>query len=266
MLFGVRPQTPHKPPEASALDLIFVGGRDAARIAESYRLHPFLLRLPELALCHLKVRNSVENIRSNWMMEMAQREQWLRDKLSECQDLPKSNYPKTQKLITFLMKLVTLGFWGSFKKYHELLARNNEIAKRQEKLVDTVVHVKAELRTMRTNRDTFKAACTRPFQRVAGQLKRILIDHWMHGTELQAENDIGYAEGAIRLARTHFRSVDATAEAEEAQALRRIHMWLIFLTVVQVVIGIVTIYVELHSRSAHPPATPPPAPKAEAKP
>jgi hypothetical protein len=43
MLFGVQPRKAHQQLATPALDLIFVGGRDAAEIAELYPLHPFLV-------------------------------------------------------------------------------------------------------------------------------------------------------------------------------------------------------------------------------
>ena len=81
MLFGVPSSRPVQKPEAPVLDLIFVGGRDAAALAERYPRHPFLVILPELALCHLKVRNSADNLRSDWLQKLSERERELRDLL-----------------------------------------------------------------------------------------------------------------------------------------------------------------------------------------
>jgi hypothetical protein len=238
MLFGVQPRKPHQQPVAPTLDLIFVGGRDAAAIAERYPLHPFLLTLPELALCHLKVRNAVENLRFTWLKELADRERELRDLL------PKRGEP--------------------MPPLPEMLDLNNDITARQADLVDAVVHVQAELRTMRINRDNF-AAAAQPFKRAAERLENLLIDRWMSGTELQADNDIGYAQGALERAETHFKRIEDSAEADQARELRTINRRMIFLAVLGVLVGLLSAYPSW--KPLLTPASPAPQspPKAEAK-
>lgn len=212
MLLGTRPRPPHRPREAPSLDLLFVGGRDAAALAESYPVHPFLLTLPELALCHLKVRNSAENLRCRGLPELAAREAGVRDVLPRDGDGPR---PRA-----------------------ELLERNDALTTRQAHLVDAVVRVREELRTMRVNRDLFATvAAAPPFDAVAAKLQELLISRWMRTTELQAENDLGYSDGALLRAETHFHSIEASAEADQARELRSINRWVIVLAVLQVVTG-----------------------------
>jgi hypothetical protein len=238
MLFGVQRLPLHRQHDAPALDLIFVGGRDAAEISERYPLHPFLFTLPELALCHLKVRNSASNIRFDWLKQVAQRERELRDLLplrgEDDRDLQK------------------------------MLGRNDDLTARQAELVDAVAHVESELRTMRINRDNF-AAAARPFRRVAVKLQHLLIDRWMRGTELQAENDIGYIQGTLRRAENHVKSIEASAEVQQARALRRINATVIVLGLVQTLIAAAALVVAIRSMPSSPPAPSPIATEAAAK-
>jgi hypothetical protein len=240
MLFGVEPRPPHQRHEAPALDLIFVGGRRSAGVAETSPSLPFLLTLPVLALCHLKVRNSADNIRFHWLAELAEREGKLRGLLPGPEDLNQNPL--------------------------QLLDRNDQITTWQAEVVDAVVHVQAELRTMRVNRDNFAAAASQAFKRVAGRLQYLLIDRWMRGTELQAENDLGYVEGALQLAETHFKSIAASAEADQARALKRINWWVIILGVSQAVIALVSAYLAWKALVAPPSSAPPPDKKAATKP
>jgi hypothetical protein len=231
MLFGVRPRPPHQAPEAPSLDLLFVGGRDAAEIAERYPLHPFLLTLPELGLCHLKVRNSVENLYFDWLPKLAERETGLRDLL------PKEGDGKRSLL--------------------GMLDRNDALTTRQAHVVDAVVRVREELRTMRVNRDLFATASSAPpFDGVAEKLHHLLIGRWMRGTELQAENDIGYSEGALQQAKTHFKSIEASAEADQARELRSINRWVIVLAVLQLLAGVLSTYLAWKALAGPPPAAP----------
>jgi hypothetical protein len=228
MLFGVQPVELHLRSKVAALDMIFVGGRNPAEIAESYSLDPFLFTLPELALCHLKVRNAVENIRFDWLPKVAQRERELRDLL------PKRGEGDLSHL--------------------QNLKRNDEITERQADLVDAVVHVQAEVRTMRINRDNFAAtAAAEPFKRVADRLKHFLIDRWMRVPELQAENNIGYVEGTLQRAEAHFKSIEASAAVDQARYLQRINWWLIFLGALTVLIGVLQVYLAWKGLPPPPP-------------
>jgi hypothetical protein len=123
----------------------------------------------------------------------------------------------------------------------QMLDRNDDITTRQAELTEAVAQVQAELRTMHINRDNFIAAATRPFHRIADKLLHLLIDRWLRGTESQAENDLGYIQGTLQLAGSHFQSIDASAEADMARYLRRINWWIMLLTVFQALIGIVSV-------------------------
>jgi hypothetical protein len=216
MLFGAPPPKPDQRPEAPVLDLIFVGGRDATELAERYPRHPFLITLPELALCHLKVRNSAESLRFTWLRELADRDRELRDL-----------FPKRGESISALA---------------QMRVRNDDITTRQVDLMDALVHVRAQLRTMRTNRDNFVAACSEGFPTVARRLQQALIDSWARGTELQADNDIDYIEGTLNRAESHFKSIEATATVYQARELKRIARWQIILAVVGVAVASVAAY------------------------
>lgn len=237
MLFGIKPRTPHEQNEAAVLDLIFVGGRDAAEIAEGYTPHPFLLTLPELALCHLKVRNSAANLRHGWLPKLADREKELRDLL------PKRGERRRSLL--------------------QMLDCNDDITTRQAELIEAVAQVEAELRTMRINRDNFAVACAGPLECVSDKLKRVLIDRWI-GAELQAENDLGYIQGTLQLAESHFKSLAASAAADQARQLKRINWWVIFLAGLQVAAGLLSAFLAWKALSAPAPSTPGQAPKADA--
>ena len=80
-----------------------------------------------------------------------------------------------------------------------MLERNDAITARQADLVDAVVHLRAELRTIAINRDVFAAVAVQTFRRVADKLRHLLIERWIRGTELQAGNDIGYIEPKARV-------------------------------------------------------------------
>jgi hypothetical protein len=201
MLFGVQPLPTQEGHEAAALDLIVVSGRNSVEMAERYALHPFLLPLTELALCHLKVRNSVANIRGNWLGKLSERERELRGLLPNPADLEQKPIP--------------------------LLDRNAKITHWQAEVIDAVVLLQAELRTMRITRDIFASAAAQPFSGVGDQLKNLLIDRWMRGTELQSENTIGTSEGTLRLAEIHFKSIEASAQADQARELSNINWWVI---------------------------------------
>jgi hypothetical protein len=217
MLFA----TPSRPPDpggAPLLDLIFIAGRDAAASAEAHRPHPFLVTLPELALCHLKVLNSAGNLRFHVLPQLAEREGLLRDLL------PKQGEPRPS--------------------LQRLLERNDDITTRQAEVVDAVVRVRAELRTMRVNRDMFvTAASAPPFAGIADGLRQQLIDRHMRGVELQAENDLGYGEGTLQQAETHFKSIEASAEADQLRELRNINWWVIFLATLQGVAAVAALVV-----------------------
>jgi hypothetical protein len=231
MLFGVQPRSPQERHEEATLDLIFIGGRNSAEMAERYAAHPFLLKLPELALCHLKVRNSVANIRGNWLGKLTERERELRGLLPRPVDLEQKPIP--------------------------LLDRNARITFCQAELIDAVVHLQTELRTMRINRDVFASAASQPFPGAVDQLKNLLIERWMRGTELQTENNIGYSEGTLRLAETHFKSIEASAQADQARELSNINWWVI-VGVVATGFGILVamLGVYLNWKSVPPPPAP----------
>jgi hypothetical protein len=216
MLFGAPPPKLAQQPEAPVLDLIFVGGRDTAELAERYPLHPFLIILPELALCHLKVRNSAESLHFTWLPEMADRERELRDL-----------FPKRGESHTALERM---------------RVRNDDITTRQADLMDALVHVRARLRTVRTNRDNFIAACSEGFPAVARRLQQMLIDSWARGTELQADNDMDYAEGTLKRAESHFKSIEATASVYQARELKTISRWQTVLAVVGVIVASIAAY------------------------
>jgi hypothetical protein len=216
MLFGAPPPKLAQQPEAPVLDLIFVGGRDAAELAERYPLHPFLIILPELALCHLKVRNSAESLHFTWLPDMADRERELRDL-----------FPKRGESLTALERM---------------RVRNDDITTRQADLMDALVQVRARLRTVRTNRDNFIAACSEAFPTAARRLQEVLIDSWARGTELQADNDVDYIEGTLHRAESHFKSIEATAAVYQARELKRIARWQIILAVVGVTVASIAAY------------------------
>jgi hypothetical protein len=171
--------------------------------------------LPELALCHLKIRNSAENIRVGWLPKVAERERELHDLLPQRGE--------------------------GDRPHQQMLERNYEITKRQADLVDAVERVRAELRTMRVNRDNFVAAAEL-FRRVAEKLKHLLVDRWMRGTELQAENDIGYVGGTLERAESHFKSIEASAAADQARYLQRINWALIVLGGLTLLTAVVTAF------------------------
>jgi hypothetical protein len=207
--------------EAPVLDLIFVGGRDTAAQAEhaKYPRHPFLVTLPELALCHLKVRNSAESLESTWLPKMAECDRELRDL-----------FPRRGQRISTL---------------EQMRSRNDDITTRQADLVDALVNVRAHLRTMRTNRDNFLSASAEAFPAIARRLRQSLIDFWVHGTELQADNDIEYAEGTLQRAENHFRSIEATAAVYQAQELTKIYRWQIRLAGEAVLVALIAAIIAL---------------------
>jgi hypothetical protein len=234
MLIGIRTRPSHQEAEAHALDLVFVGGRRDANekeLGESDPYDPFLLTLPEMALCHLKVRNSAANLRNHWLPGLADRERQLRNLL------PKPGQARPTLL--------------------QMLDRNDDITTWQAELVEAVAQVEAELRTMRINRDNFVAAATEPFHRLADKLRHVLIDRWMRGTEGQAENDLGYIQGTLQLAESHFRSIAASAEAEQARQLKRINRWVIVLGGLQVVVALVSAFLAWKALAAPTSSTPP---------
>lgn len=238
MLFGVQPRKLPLRPEVAALDMIFVGGRDAAEVAESYVPDPFLFTLPELALCHLKVRNAADNIRLDWLPEVARRESELRVLLPKRGE---GNQP-----------------------HQEMLERNDLITERQADLVDAVVHVQAELRTLRINRDNFAVTADgEPFKRVADKLKHLLIDRWVRIPELQAENALGYVEGTLRRAETHFKSIEAGAAAGQARELSTINRRVIILGVLSLLIAVLSLLAA--AVQTYLAWNPPPAPMTPAR-
>jgi hypothetical protein len=212
LLFGVPPRLPHQQHETPTLDLLFVGGRNAAEIAQGYPVHPFLLTLPELALCHLKVRNSAGNINYHWLGLLADRDRELRDLLPKEGEDPRN--------------------------LQQMLDLNDELTARQARLVDTLAHVQLELRTMRINRDNF-AAAAQAFKRVAVKLQHLLINRWLRTTELQAENDIGYTAGTLQRAENHFKSIEASAAAHQARELDKINRSQIALAIANVLLAVV---------------------------
>ncbi len=229
MLFGTPAPEPAQQPQAPALDLIFVSGRDAAALAERYSRHPFLLTVPELALCHLKVRNSAESLHATWLPKMAERDRGLHDLL-----------PRRGEMIDALA---------------QMRSRNDDITTRQADLVDALVHVRALLRTMRTNCDNFKAASSeQAFAVVAGELQQSLVDFWTHGTELQAANDIDYVEGTLNRAESHFKSIEATAAVYQARELGKISRLQILLAATSILIaGAALFFTWKSATSSRPP-------------
>ena len=227
MLFGIPTDKPLLNSEAPVLDLIFVGGRDTAAQAEhaKYPRHPFLVTLPELALCHLKVRNSAETLDSTWLPKVADCDRELRDL-----------FPRRGQRIATL---------------EQMRSRNDDITTRQADLVDALVNVRAQLRTMRTNRDNFASTSFgRAFAaKRLSRLRQSLIDVWVRGTELQANNDIEYAEGTLQRAENHFKSIEATAALNQAHELTKIYRWQIILAAVGVLVGLITLII-----SSKPPA------------
>jgi hypothetical protein len=211
MLFGVQPRLPYKP-ATPTLDLLFVGERrDETKEEEGQPPHPLLFTIPELALCHLKVRNSAENLRYHRLGELADYDRQLREILPRDEVVEHDLY--------------------------QMLDRNDELTARQARLVDALAHVQLELRTMHINRDNFDAAA-RSFNQAAGELKQQLIDRWMRPMEAQAENDMGYINGTLQRADNHFKSIAASAAAHQARELKTITRWQIFLTVVGVAIAV----------------------------
>jgi hypothetical protein len=229
LLVAVKPRPAHQTREAPALDMVLVGGAGTLQATREYRLHPVHVTLPELALCHLKVRNAAANLRGHWLKNLADRERDLHGLFPE--DRP----------------------WDLFR----MLAHNREIMTRQAGLVQAGAEVEAELRTMRINRDNFVAAAkARPFRRVADKLRHLLIDNFMRPVEVQAENDLGYVEGTLKLAEGHFKSIDASAEVKQSSYLWWINFWVLLLGSVQVLIGLTAVYLAWKGLPASPAATP----------
>ncbi len=240
MLFGVPPQKTNQGVGAPTLDLVFVGGRESAGLCEKHHPHPFLFTLPELALCHLKVRNSVENLRLNWLQQLAQRERELHDLL-----------PARGEEERDLLKM---------------LDQNDDLTARQAELVDAIAHVQLELRTMRINRENFAAAAASfPFRRVAPRLQHLLIDRWIRRAEPQAENDLGYIQGTLQRAENHFKSIEASAAAYQGRELRQINRKLIWLSVAQLLVAVVATVLALLPLLTSSSSSAPPAPNAAAK-
>jgi hypothetical protein len=96
---------------------------------------------------------------------------------------------------------------------------------------------------MRTNRDNFIAASSEAFPAVARRLRPVLIDFWVHGTELQADNDIEYAEGTLQRAENHFKSIEATAAVYQAHELTKIYRWQIILAAVGALVGLIALII-----------------------
>jgi hypothetical protein len=233
MIFGVEPRPSEERAVTPALDLVFVGKCQDAQKVDRKRSRSFLFTLPILAACHLKVRNSVESINHQWLAELSKREKTLRGLLPQPQALARGHI--------------------------ELLKNNKAIMSAQAQLVDAVVVVQADLRTMRTNRDDFGIQATGPFHDVAGKLKQLLIGRWMRRSEVYAENEIGYAEGALRLAESHFKSIEASAAEDQARALRWTNRLLLGLGIVQAIFAVLAVYLAWKQLTTPPPSVPPPA-------
>jgi hypothetical protein len=239
MLFGVQPRQRHQQQAVPALDLLFIGGQNTQQLRKSYPLDPILFTLPEMALCHLKVRNSADNLRFTWLPKLVLREEELK------QMLPRDDEEEPDHM--------------------KMLALNDELTARQARLVDAVEHAQVDLRTMRINRHNF-AGAAHPFQEVAARLQHLLVDQWMRGVALQAENDVSYIQGTLQRAENHFKSIAASAAAYQARELERNNWWLIFLNWVVIIIGALAAYPAWHdllSRSrtaAEPPPNSRPAP------
>ncbi len=64
----------------------------------------------------------------------------------------------------------------------------------------------------------------------------------MRGTELQADNDMDYAEGTLKRAESHFRSIEATASVYQARELKTISRWQTVLAAVGVIVASIAAY------------------------
>jgi hypothetical protein len=230
LVFGAESRRSQQQPVPPALDLVMVGPRQDAKTVDRKRSRPFLFTLPLLSACHLKVRNSVDSIRHHGLRKISTRERKLRSFLPKEKDLAGGHI--------------------------ELLKNNKDIMKWQARLVDAVVAVQAELRTMRINRDDFDILATGPYRDVSEKLKQILIGRWMRPTEVHAENEIGYAEGALRLAESHFESIEASAAADQARATRWTNRLLILLGIGQFIVAMLAAYLAWKQLTAPVPAAP----------
>src|SRR5262249_33581526 len=102
-----------------------------------------------------------------------------------------------------------------------------------------IVEIKAQLRTIRANRDNFDLSVSRPpFDGVADALRQQLID-WAGTSELHANQYIDSAEGTLRKSEMHITSIEARTEAQQADEWKRLNRWMICLGVAGLVFAVV---------------------------
>ena len=65
----------------------------------------------------------------------------------------------------------------------------------------------------------------------------MLTESWACGAELQADNDMDYAEGTLKRAESHFKSIEATAAVHQARELKNISRWQSVLAILGIVVA-----------------------------
>ncbi|HEY1378683.1 MAG TPA: hypothetical protein VGF55_17930, partial [Gemmataceae bacterium] len=211
------PLTPHATPvgglvgrprrtgvgDAAALDAAFVGGPNDPRAA-----FPFLVTLPELALYHLKLRNSADRLR-NLLAELREKEKVLGRTLDDI-------HPARAPLA-------------------ELKSLNDRLTTLRWELLNRIDGVERELRAVRINRRNFARAVTEsPFRTARGPLTFALARGGQRH-EVQAQMDLGGYRATLRRTAVMFDSLDAADDYYQAVESRKLNTVVILLAAVQAV-------------------------------
>ncbi len=190
--------------DGDRIGAVFVYQRDDAEA-----VFPFLMTLPELVLCRLKVGHS-------------------RDEIQQRLDETLARHATLRWLIgRFQPSRLALG---------DLKAANDQITTARAELVDGIERVKAGLRTIGLNRQNFERALDgSPLATERPRLAHYLLEKIARPIEHQAEASLGYCEGTRQVADVHFDSLAATADYHEARETHKLTWVVISLTSVQVV-------------------------------
>lgn len=175
-----------------------------------------LLTIPEMILCHLKIRNAAHNLSTH--LPAAKRHDF------ELRALIDPEHPRPRKL-------------------RALWKANVDITNQRSHLARCIANLEAEIRSLKLNRKNFAAVVgASPFAAARIALAELMIDRWSAPLVTQATADLGYRIATRERAAVQFESIDTTINWYDA----RLSLWLtiivLALTIVQVVAALPVIW------------------------